>query len=103
VVKLQYSKPAHDDLRAIYIYIFADSAAIAGRFVRVLKDRIKVLKKHPEIGKKVFPDRFPDLRQVLHKAYRIIYLYEDNIVTIITIHHQSRLIENIPSIRKYII
>jgi toxin ParE1/3/4 len=103
MVKLQYAKPALDDLRAIYLYISADSIVIAGRFTRALKDRIKVLKKHPEIGKEIFPDKFPGLRQVLHKAYRIIYLYEDNTVTIITIHHQSRLIENISSIKKYII
>jgi plasmid stabilization system protein ParE len=74
VVRLQYSKPALEDLRAIHHYISADSPAIAGRFVRVLKERIKVLKKHPEIGKRIFPERFSNLRQVLHKAYRIIYL-----------------------------
>jgi toxin ParE1/3/4 len=68
-----------------------------------MKDRIKILKKHPEIGKKIFPGKFTNLRQVLYKTYRIIYLHEDDIVTIITIHHQKRLIENIPAIRKYII
>jgi plasmid stabilization system protein ParE len=103
VVKLQYSKPALEDLRAIFLYISADSPAIAGRFVRMMKDRIKILKKHPEIGKKFFQGKFTNLRQVLHKTYRIIYLHEDDIVTIITIHHQKRLIENIPAIRKYII
>ena len=103
MVKLQYSIPVRADLRAIYLYISGDSVVNAGRFVRVLKDRIKILKKYPEIGKEIFPDKFTGLRQVLHKAYRIIYLYENNTVTIITIHHQTRLIENIPSMRKYII
>jgi toxin ParE1/3/4 len=103
MVKLQYARPALEDLRAIYLYISADSVVNARRFIKVLKDRVKVLKKHPEIGKEIFPDKFSGLRQVLHKAYRIIYLYENSTITIITIHHQSRLIENIPSIRKYII
>lgn len=103
MVKLQYARPALEDLRTIHLYISADSAVNANRFIRVLKDRIKVLKKHPEIGKVIFPDKFHGLRQVLHKAYRIVYLYENNMVTIITIHHQARLIENVPAIRKYII
>ena|SRR2546423_9042997 len=103
MVKLQYSKPALADLRAIYLYVSNDSPANAKRFVRKLKDRVKILKKYPEIGREIFPDKFPRLRQVLHKSYRIIYQYENNIVTVVTVHHQSLLIENVAAIRKYFI
>ncbi len=103
MVKLQYARPALEDLRAIHLYISADSIVNAKRFIQALKDRITILKKHSEIGKLIFHDKFKGLRQVLHKVYRIIYLYENNTVTTITIHHQSRLIENVAAIRKYII
>jgi toxin ParE1/3/4 len=103
MVKLQYSKPALADLRAIYLYISNDSPANAKRFILKLKDRIKILKFYPETGREVFPDKFSSLRQVLHKSYRIIYLYENETLTIITVHHQSRLIENMAAIKKYLI
>jgi toxin ParE1/3/4 len=51
MVKLSYSKPALDDLKNIHDYISADSKAAAKRFVSLLKERIKILKKYPELGK----------------------------------------------------
>lgn len=103
MVKLQYSKPAVADLRSIFLYISNDSPANAKRFVRQLKERIKIPKSYPEIGREIFPGKFQNLRQVLHKSYRIIYQYEYFVVTIIIIHHQARLIENVAAIKKYII
>lgn len=103
MVKLQYSKPAVADLKAIHQFISNDSPANAKQFVRQLKNRIKKLKTWPEMGRKIFPEKFPDLRQVLYKSYRVIYLYENSVVTIITIHHQARLIENVSELKKYMI
>ena len=103
MVKLQYSKPALTDLHNIFLYISNDSVRNAKRFIHALKERIKILKAYPEIGKPVFPQRFPYIRQVLHKSYRIIYSYQTNSVIILAITHQSRLIENIDEIKKYII
>ena len=103
MVKLQYSKPAVTDLYNIFLYISNDSVINAKRFVHELKERIKILKTHPEIGKPLFPQRFPVVKQVLHKSYRIIYMYQNGMVTILAITHQERLIENIEAIKKYII
>jgi addiction module RelE/StbE family toxin len=101
VVKLQYAFEARDDLKNIYSYIAADSVLNAKRFVQSLKLHAEILKSHPEIGNLVYPGRFQDLRQLLYKSYRIIYHYSAGTVTVITIHHQSRLLENITSISNY--
>ena len=103
MVKLQYSKPALIDLNNVFLYISNDSVQNARRFVHGLKERIKILKLHPELGKTLFPQRFPYVRQVLHKSYRIVYMFHDDTVTILAITHQARLIENIAAIKKYII
>ena len=103
MVKLQYSKPALIDLQHVFLYISNDSVRNAKRFVQALKDRIKILKSHPELGKPVFPQRFPYVRQVLHKSYRIVYMFQNNTITILAISHQARLIENIEAIKRYII
>lgn len=103
MVKLQYSKPALANLHSIFLYISNDSVTNARRFINELKERIKILKSHPELGKPLFPERYPHIRQVLHKSYRIIYRYLNNTVVIIVITHQSRLIENIDAVKRYII
>lgn len=41
------------------------------------------------------------LRQILFNAYRIVYQFKSDTVTIVTVHHQSRLLENVPQIKDY--
>jgi len=97
-VKLEYTWSAVEDLKNIHKYISLDSSAAASRYVRLLKDRIKILKSHPEIGKPIHTQRFEHLRQLLYQSYRIIYEFRDNKVIIIAIQHQSRLPGNLPSL-----
>ena len=103
MVELQYSKPALTDLHNIFLYISNDSVINARRFIHALKERIKILKSYPELGKPIFTQRFTYVRQVLHKSYRIIYIYQNNKIIILAITHQTRLIENIEAIKIYII
>ncbi len=99
MVNLFYSKPALNDLKNIHDYIAADSKNAAKRFIHRLKERVKILKKYPELGREIYPDKFNNLRQVLYQSYRIIYQITDNRIIIITIHHQSRLPENIAALK----
>jgi toxin ParE1/3/4 len=54
-----------------------------------------------EIGIPVFPERFKHFRKILYKSYRIIYHFSGVDVTIITVHHQSRILENIQAVKDY--
>ena len=99
MVKLFYTKPGLEDLKNIHDYIATDSSKAAKRFTSALKEKIKILKNYPELGRSIYPDKFDNLRQVLYKSYRIIYQLKDETILIITIHHQSRLPENIPSLQ----
>ena len=101
MVALKYSGPSLKDLEAIKNFIAADSVASANRFIRIIRIRITILKKYPEIGKPVFPEKYNNLRQLLYGSYRIIYQYSGSQIIIITVHHQSRLAENIPYIKDY--
>ncbi len=102
MVKLQYSVPALTDFKkSIYDFISIDSAFNAKRFIRELKERIKILKTYPDQGRTLYPDRDKDLKQLLYKHYRIIYTYNNSIISIITIHHQSRELSNIDSLKPF--
>ncbi|MDI9365637.1 MAG: type II toxin-antitoxin system RelE/ParE family toxin [Flavobacterium sp.] len=98
---VKYSKPALSDIKDIRDYISQDSPVNARRFIKSIQERVIILEKYPEIGHLVLPERFTKLRQLLHKSYRIVYHFSNDVVTIITIHHQTRLIENIPVIKGY--
>lgn len=98
---LIYSNFSLRDIESIKEFISADSVLNANRFIKNIRERITLLKKYPEIGAPVYPERFKNLRKLLFKSYRIIYQYADDKVTIITVHHQSLLIENIQAIKEY--
>ena len=98
MVKVQYTFEAKDDLKNIYSFIALDSSFHAKRFIKALKLHTGILKSHPEIGSLVYPGTFKNLRVLKYKSYRIIYHFSPDITTIITIHHHSRLLENIPAV-----
>lgn len=101
MVALRYSHTSLADLKAIHDFITKDSVANSRRFITELRQHITVLKKHPEFGFPAYPDRYKNLRQVLNKSYRIIYLFDQNVIYIITICHQHRLPENIPVLAQF--
>ena len=101
MASLKYSVPAIKDLEEIRNYIAEDSRLYAKRFIHNIRAKIAVLKKHPEIGKPLFTGRFDNLRQILFYAYRRVYQFKSDTVIIVTVHHQSRLLENVPQIKDY--
>ena len=103
MVNLVYTHSARNDLKSIFLYISNDSPLNAKRFIFILKERIKTLKNTPEKGRPLFPEKFPTIRQVLFRSYRIVYVFKNNEVAIIAISHQSRLLSNIEELKPYII
>ncbi len=101
MVKLVYSDPALKELKKIHNYIAADSTLYAKKFIVQIRTKISVLKSYPEIAKPILTDRFENLRQLLFKNYRIVYHFHNDVITIITVHHQSRILENVDAIKNY--
>ncbi|MDE1192324.1 MAG: type II toxin-antitoxin system RelE/ParE family toxin [Arachidicoccus sp.] len=101
MAKIIYAVSALEDIEHIKDYISIDSVLHANNFILAIDKKIDVLEKYPEIGTPVFPDKYNGLRQLLYKSYRIIYHYKNDVVTVVTIHHQSRSLENINPIKDY--
>lgn len=101
MLKIEYAKSAFADLKLIERFISRDSAYYAKSFLKQMRERILTLQDYPEHGRFLFPERFQLLRQVLFKSYRIIYYYENNKVTILTIQHQSRELGNVDSLKPF--
>ena len=101
VYKIVWTFQARMDLKSIKEYIQMDSHYYAEKLINHIYERADVLKEYPEIGIPVFPERFQFLRKILYQSYRIIYHFSGSQITIITVHHQSRLVENIRAIKDY--
>jgi toxin ParE1/3/4 len=67
--------------------IAADRPAAAERWVRTVFARAAQLRTYPESGRIVSELERPELRQLLHPPYRIIYRVDAKQVTVLTIRH----------------
>ena len=98
---LRYSQTAMNDLERIRHFLSEPSTAYAGRIVKELKEAIALLKTYPEMGWQVFTSIHPNLRQVLFHSYRIVYQFQEGVVTVVTISYQTRPPENIPQLKDF--
>jgi plasmid stabilization system protein ParE len=75
-------------------YIARDRPEAARRWVRSLFEAVRGLEHFPESGRPVpeLPHR-PELREVIHGAYRVIYRVEPDRVSVLTVRHARRLLD----------
>jgi len=87
---LNWSSRALAHLKSVESYIAEDSSFHAKRVVREIIDHAENLKTFPEMGH-VLPD-FPHLglRQLIKHSYRIIYSFNNDVVTIVAVVHGKR-------------
>jgi toxin ParE1/3/4 len=98
---VQITKTAYKDLKEIFKYISKRSYQNAETVILKIKDEVKRLEKQPEIGQIVREIDDPAFREIKVFKFRIIYVYNDNLVSVITIHHSSRLLSNNPHIGNF--
>ncbi len=82
-----------DDVEAIAVYIARDSTVYAAAIVQKIIDITRNLHQFPLSGRIVPELNNPLVREKLADNYRIIYRCEDDIVTIITVIHGKRQLE----------
>lgn len=89
-MKVQWTRPAADDLRSIKRFIERDSKFYARRFVERLLDATRVLERFPLSGRLVPEAERDDIRELIFESYRIVYRVETLRVRIIAVVHASR-------------
>ena len=101
MAEIVWSPRAIKDIDEIAEYIAKDSLQYAEEQVRLFFERASLLEKHPYTGRVVPELGIANIRQLLCGHYRLIYEVNDpNVVGILTVHHQARLLRNNPAIRK---
>lgn len=88
-----WSPRAVEDVEAIALYLYGDSASYAATVVKKILDTARRLTHFPFAGR-IVPE-FDDetLREQFAYSYRIIYRVQDETITIAAVIHGKRLLE----------
>jgi toxin ParE1/3/4 len=96
MAELIWSPSALADINNIAEFINHDSPQGAKAQVAAFFDRAQVLETFPKIGRVVPELQDTRYRQILEGRYRLIYQVIENNVHILSVHHQSMLLQNNP-------
>ena len=91
-MKIIWSPLAIERVSEIARYIASDSLSAAEEFVTAIFDRAENLKRFPQIGREVPEVGRPDIREVIHGNYRIIYRLRPEKLYILTIRHSRQML-----------
>jgi plasmid stabilization system protein ParE len=87
---LKWSQSALLDVSRLYDFLAPKSSAAAKRAIKTIRQGIKALGKHPEIGRPV-EDMPPEFREWViefgHGAYIALYHYDGKQIVILAVRH----------------
>ena len=90
MAQVRWSLTAGNDLQDIEDFIARDSILHAIMFVDRIVESAETLLKTPHIGRMVPEFNRSDLRELIFRAYRIVYLAQDDDVFILRVVHGAR-------------
>ena len=71
--QVRVTEIANDDLAALVRFIARDNPPAAERFGSALIEKLKMLREQPLLGR-IVPERAdPNLREIIHRPYRVVY------------------------------
>lgn len=90
--KIIWSEPALDDLRCLTDFVAADNPAAAEKLGHAILAKTRYLTVHPHIGRMVPEIGMKNVRELIHRPYRIIYRVNSNneTIAIVRVWHGAR-------------
>ena len=92
MINVVWSPSALDDLKEIREYISRDSRHYANKFTEGAFDAAERLMIFPKSGRIVPEYQNPNIREIGHGSYRIIYEIVNNEIYVVAIVHGQRLL-----------
>ena len=90
MAQVRWSLTAGNDLQDIEAFIARDSVLHAITFIDRIVESTETILVTPHIGRIVPEFSRPDLREIIFRSYRIVYLLQDNAVFVLRVVHGSR-------------
>lgn len=91
-MKLLWTEEAISNLREIEEFIARDNAETAIKFVDKLIDKAETLVENPRKGRIVPELSIKQIREILYKNYRVVYILKQNSIDILTVFEGHKLL-----------
>ena len=93
-MKVCLTDSAINDLRELNQYYEEQLVPQVGqRFVAEILDRIETLADNPNIGRVVQEFATDNIRELIHKPFRVVYLREPSSIFVIRVWRSERILE----------
>jgi len=92
-MKVFWTKESLRRLREIELYIARDNRITAEKFIDKLVELAESLIKNSERGRVVPEFSLPQIRELLYKSYRIVYLIKKSRIEILTVFEGHQLLK----------
>jgi len=93
-VKVRLTDSAINDLRELLLYYEEQLVPQVGqRIITEILDRIDTLIDNPDIGRVVPEFSTDNIRELIHKPFRVVYLRESSIISIVRVWRSERILE----------
>jgi addiction module RelE/StbE family toxin len=91
MVQINWTRQSVNDLENVFRFISKDSEHYAKLYIDKIRNKVKIIKDLPEIGREVPEIRKFNIREIILDNYRIIYKIIDNSrIDILTVHHSAK-------------
>jgi mRNA-degrading endonuclease RelE of RelBE toxin-antitoxin system len=88
-----------------YLFLNDVSDKVVKSIIKNIMDSVRILEHNPFAGRVVqdYVDKYADksVRELISGNYRIIYVIKDNLINVVKVHHQARLLNDILTIKDY--
>jgi toxin ParE1/3/4 len=91
-MKICWSPLAIDRASEIAEYIAQDKPSATAKWIDTVFSKVEQLKSTPEIGRLVPEIRNDQFRELIYGNYRIIYRFEKELISILTIRHGKQIL-----------
>lgn len=92
-MKIKWTKEALFNIQEIEDYISEDNPTAAIKFTEKLISIVESLLIFPKKGRMVPELSFEQIRELIYKNYRIVYLVKKNSIEVLTIFEGHRLLD----------
>lgn len=90
---IKWTKESADWLEKIYKYIAEDNEQAAASVISGIYSKVQMLEKYPELGYIYRSHESGKIRVILYGHYRIAYLYQADVLTILGVFHGAMEID----------
>ena len=95
MAKIVWTELAIEDLRSIHEYISKGSKRYTDRHIDKLISRVEQLENNPNSGRVVPEFNIETTRELIEGNYRIIYKVDQNLISIVRVHHSARQLRDV--------